>query len=407
MHSEAVMLAQQFLTLLFFIFLIGTIGGKVAEKVGIPDVVVYILLGMVLGMYDVVSVGADSMLNQIVLLFGASFILFHGGMITSLPVLKDVWRTITMLSTFGVVCTAFIVAVATMMMFDIPFLVALLLGSVLASTDPAALVPIFRKFPVKRRVSQTVITESAFTDATGAIMTTVVFGLLMSDAHVSWESISRQFIQLSLGGALVGGIVGLVAAFLISGHKSGILREFTPMVIVLAVLSTYLIAESVQTSGFMGVFVAGLMVGNARLFKLNVLPTERKAAHHFMDTLGLKLRMIIFVLLGSQVDFSVVKQYGAQGLWVVLVFIMIARPLTVLFSLLTDSKAGWTQAEVLFLCWTRETGVIAAALMGIIASAGIPEGELLSSIAFMAILVTLLLQASTTPLVAKKLKLLE
>jgi cell volume regulation protein A len=407
MHSEAVMLAQQFLTLLFFIFLIGTIGGKVAEKVGIPDVVVYILLGMALGMYDVVSVGADSMLNQIVLLFGASFILFHGGMITSLPVLKDVWRTITMLSTFGVVCTAFIVAVATMMMFDIPFLVALLLGSVLASTDPAALVPIFRKFPVKRRVSQTVITESAFTDATGAIMTTVVFGLLMSDAHVSWESISRQFIQLSLGGALVGGIVGLVAAFLISGHKSGILREFTPMVIVLAVLSTYLIAESVQTSGFMGVFVAGLMVGNARLFKLNVLPTERKAAHHFMDTLGLKLRMIIFVLLGSQVDFSVVKQYGAQGLWVVLVFIMIARPLTVLFSLLTDSKAGWTQAEVLFFCWTRETGVIAAALMGIIASAGIPEGELLSSIAFMAILVTLLLQASTTPLVAKKLKLLE
>jgi cell volume regulation protein A len=78
--------------------------------------------------------------------------------------------TITLLVTLGDVLTAFIVAFAATWIFHIPFFAALLLGSILASTDPAALVPIFQKFPIRRKVAQTVMTESAFTDATRAIM---------------------------------------------------------------------------------------------------------------------------------------------------------------------------------------------------------------------------------------------
>jgi cell volume regulation protein A len=409
MHSEAVLLAQHYLWALFIIFFIGTLGGKLAEKLGLPDVAIFIVLGIVLGpsVLSLIHIQAESTMNQMILLFGACFIIFHGGVITSFGVLQKVWRTITLLSTLGVVITAFVVAFAAAWIFHIPFMVALLIGSILASTDPAALVPIFQKFPIRRKLAQTVITESAFTDATGAIMTTVVFGLLVSGGEMGVIPVAWQFIQLAIGGIVVGAVVGFIAAFLISENDRGLLREFTPMVVILAVLAAYLLAEQIHASGFMSVFVAGLMIGNAKSLRLTILPKEEHAAHQFIDAISLKLRMLVFMLLGSQVDFSALMQYGLLGLAVIAVFIFIARPITVLASLLPDTKAHWTRREVLFLFWTRETGVIAAALAGIVASSGLAEGKLVSAVVFLAILITLLLQASTTPFVARKLKLME
>ncbi|GIM46168.1 sodium:proton antiporter [Collibacillus ludicampi] len=410
MHSHSVDIAVNFLRSMLIFLLTGTVGGKVAEKIRIPDVVLYILIGILLSpsCLGIIEMKADSPSYQVILLFGASFILFHGGMITHLDILKQVWRTIILLSTVGMIVTALVVSIAAVWVFHIPFLPALLLGAILASTDPAALVPIFNKFPVRHKVSQTVITESAFTDATGAIMTTVVFSLLMiGGGSIEWGSIGLQFVRLAIGGILVGSVIGWIAAFLISENDRGLLREFTPMVIVITVLAAYLVAERIHASGFMSVFVAGIMIGNAAWFKLTILPKQEHAAHDFIEALALKLRMLIFILLGSQVDFKVLQEYGLQSLLIVLIFMFVARPLTVLLCLLPDRKAKWQKNEVLFMFWTRETGVIAAALVGIVASSGLSEGKLMSAIVFVAILSTLLLQASTTPAVAKNLRLLE
>lgn len=409
LHSESVILAQDFLMAILVMFLAGTLAGKLAGKINVPDVVIFLLVGILLGssVFGWINISTDSTINQVILLFGAAFIIFHGGMITHFSILKQVWRTIALLSTLGVLITAFIVAIATNLIFGLDFKVALLLGAILASTDPAALIPIFQKFPIRRKVSQTVIAESAFTDATGAIMTAVVFGIIQLDTAVNGFSISWQFIQLALGGIVVGAAIGWFAAFLISENDRGLLREFTPMVVVLTVLAVYLLCEKLHFSGFMGVFVAGLMVGNAKSLRLTVLPEQEHAAHQFIDAVGLKLRMLIFVLLGSQVDFAILRQYIWLSLAVVAVFIFIARPVTVLASLLPDKKAKWKRAEIGFFFWTRETGVIAAALSGIVVSSGLPEGRLLSAVTFVAILVTLILQASTTPYVAKKLNLRE
>lgn len=409
MHSEAVIHAQHLLMNLLMIFLAGTFGGKLAEYLRIPDVAVFLLVGMALGpaALSLIDLPKESVLNQSILIFGACFILFHGGTVTSFNVLAKVWRTVTLLSTTGVILTALVVAFAAKIVVGVPFMTALLLGGILASTDPAALVPIFQKFPIRPKVAQTVITESAFTDATGAIMTTVIIGILMSNSEIGVLGIAWQFIRLALGGILVGLAVGTAAAFLVSENDRGLLREFSPLVIVVSVLAAYLLAELIHASGFMGVFAAGLMLGNARSLKLTILPKIEHSMHSFMDAIGLKLRMLIFILLGSQVNFAVLKEYGAAALIIVLVFIFIARPITVLTSLLPDRKAGWKRVEVLFFFWTRETGVIAAALIGIVASTGIGEARLLSSIVFVAILVTLLLQAGTTPLVARKLGLMD
>jgi cell volume regulation protein A len=154
MHSETVLLAQHFLLALFIIFFIGTLGGKLAEKLSLPDVVLFLLLGIILGpsVLSLINIDAESTMNQMILIFGACFIIFHGGVITSFNILQKVWRTIALLSTLGVVLTAFVVAIAAAWIFQIPFLVALLIGSILASTDPAALVPIFQKFPIRKKL---------------------------------------------------------------------------------------------------------------------------------------------------------------------------------------------------------------------------------------------------------------
>jgi cell volume regulation protein A len=168
-----------------------------------------------------------------------------------------------------------------------------------------------------------------------------------------------------------------------------------------------LVSEEIGASGFMAVFVAGVTIGNARSFRLTILPKEEHASHQFIDAVGLKLRMLIFILLGSQVDFAALKTYLLPGLAVALIFIFVARPLTVLSSLLPDVVARWTGREVAFFFWTRETGVIAAALAGIVAGQGLAEGKLISSVVFLAILITLIVQAGTTPFVARKLGLME
>lgn len=405
MHSPTIMMAQEILSNVLIILLIGTIGGRFAEAIRIPDVVIYILIGLMIGPIGlgVVDIKANSLFQQVIILFGASFILYHGGTLTQFRVIKKTWRSITLLSTIGVVITANVIALAAYYILHIPYLVGLLLGSILASTDPAALIPIFRKFPIRPKVAQTVITESAFTDATGAIMTTVVLGILTSEMKVSVLSITGQFFVLAVGGIIVGIIVGGTAAFLISNQKKVLLHEFTPVVITVTVIASYLLAEWIHASGFMSVFVAGLMLGNASSWKWEI--KNEVEAHQFIDAISLKLRMLIFVLLGVQVDISVIKEYWVVGLAIVLIFVFIARPITVLASLLPDRKAKWTTNEILFFFWKRETGVIAAALVGIVGTTTIPQTRILFVVTFIAILITLFLQATSTPYIAKKLNL--
>src|SRR5258706_5371207 len=185
--SAPIDLAKQVLLSGGIVLAAGIASGLAAQKLKVPDVVVLLLVGIAIGPQGLalVDIKAESALNQIILIFGSCYILFDGGASLSFEVLKKVWITITVLATLGVLVTALITAVAALYFLKLPWLVALLLGMAIASTDPATLVPIFRQVRIRDRVAQTVMSESAFNDATGAIGTFAVLAVAAGSGEFS------------------------------------------------------------------------------------------------------------------------------------------------------------------------------------------------------------------------------
>ena len=118
------------------------------------------------------------------------------------------------------------------------------------------------------------------------------------------------------------------------------------------------------------------------------------------------MRMFIFILLGSQVNFALMNQYLFGGVAVVTIFMLVARPATVFLCAAPDRRAQWNLQELLMMCWTRETGVIPGALAGMLLAVKAPGAEMIASVTFIAILMTILIQATTTKWLAGKLGLL-
>jgi potassium/hydrogen antiporter len=387
----------------------GLLGGVLAKKIKVPDIVLFLLIGIALGptVGGFLHVPADSTMNQLILTIGACYLLFEGGATLRFAVLKEIWISLSVISTIGVLVTGAITTAAAVWL-GIPFEIALVLGALTASTDPATLVPIFKQVPIKDRVSQTVMSESALNDAMGAIATFAVVSYVMGTG--GGFSLSHSLAELTYEagvGLILGAIVGYVAAMLMAHKNLGVFRGATPFVIILAVITVYLLADQLGASGFMAVFTCGVMIGNKNTFGLPLDDHEHEYLEDYVGNTALLMRMFIFILLGSQVDFHLLKEYLGVGLVLLVVFIFIARPVTVFICAGPDRRAKWTWKELVFMSWTRETGVIPAALVGILAGMKVPGIEVVGAITFIFILGTILIQAPTTALLAGKLGLLK
>ncbi|MDD5242144.1 MAG: cation:proton antiporter [Sulfuricella sp.] len=406
--SASLELAKHTLLLFGIVLAVGTFSGLLARIARVPDVVVFLLIGMLLGpgVLGLVDIKADSAINQLILIFGSSYILFDGGASIRLKVLKEVWITVVVISTIGVLITGAITGAAAYYLLGVPAIVALLLGATLASTDPATLVPVFKQIKIKDRVAQTVMSESAFNDAMGAIITFTVLGVAMGAGEFSAGDAATNLLKQSLLGIAIGGVLGYLATFLISHAKFGFLAEYAPVVTLMTVIGSYMAADGLHSSGFMAVFVFGIMLGNQESLGFPRVHHDEKILEDYVMTTALIMRMFIFILLGTQVDFGLMNQYLLGGVAVVTVFMLVARPATVFLCALPDRRAKWRLKEMLFMCWTRETGVIPGALAGMLVGMKAPGAKIIASVTFIAILMTILIQATTTKWLAKKLDLL-
>ena len=406
MNIEA---AKQLLFSLGIILATGAFSGFLSQKIKVPDVAIFLLAGILLGpeVTGTLHITADSALNQIVLIFGACYILFDGGASIRLKVLNEVWITLAVIATIGVLIMTALTGIAAHYVLGIPAITALLLGATIASTDPAVIVPIFRQVKIRERVSQTVMSESAFNDATGSIVTFAVLAVAAGTGDFSISSSLIDLLKQSIIGILMGSALGYLAALLIAHEKYDFLSEYAPVVTLMAVIGAYLGADGFQASGFMAVFVFGIVLGNKESFGFRMEPKENERLEEYVSTTALIMRMFIFILLGSQVDFSLMSRFMVGGIIIVVFFMLVARPVTVFLCALPDRRAKWHLNEMLFMCWTRETGVIPAALAGLLLGRKVPGSQIIASVTFIAILMTIMIQATTTKWLARKLGLLE
>ena len=367
------------------ILALGTISGLFAQKAKIPDVAVFPIIGMAIGPHalGLIDIKADSALNQIILLFGASYILFDGGASLRFNVLKQVWITIVVLATVLLIMGTL---TTPRIDFGVPAMTALLLGATLASTDPATLVPIFQQVHIRDRVAQTVVSESAFNDATGAITTFAVVAVTLGGGEFSLTASLLDLLKQLIVGIVAGAVLGYLAALLIAHERWGFLAEYAPVVTLAAVIGAYLAADGLQASGFTAVFVFGIVLGNQSSFGFRMKAGEAQKLQEYVATTSFIMRLFIFILFGAQVDFGVIGQYLGGGVLLVTLFMLVARPVTVFLCALPDRRAQWSLNEMVFMCWTRETGVIPAALAGLLLGMNVPGAHMIASVTFIAVL---------------------
>ena len=407
--SASIEIAKHTLLSCGLILAVGTVAGFLAQKIRIPDIAIFLLAGIAMGPHTLklINIPADSALNQIILLFGASYILFDGGAALRLDVLKRVWITIVVLATVGVLVTAAITALAAHLVFGIPPVLALLLGATIASTDPATLVPIFRQIRIRDRVAQTVMSESAFNDPMAAILTFSVLGVATGSVAFSLSGVLFDLVKQATIGIAAGAALGYLAALLIAHERWAVLAEYAPVVTLVAVIGAYFAASGLQASGFMAVFVFGIVLGNKEALGFRMEAGEAQKLNEFVLTTAFIMRLFIFILLGAQLDFDQMSRHWAAGVGVALVLMFVARPVTVFLCAPPDRRARWSPGELIFMCWTRETGVIPAALASLLLGSKAPDADMIAPVTFVVILMTILIQAPTTEWLGRRLGLLE
>lgn len=393
---------------LIVILITGVIAGEISKKIKVPDVVLFLLAGILIGpsVLNLLDIPDSSIVNQMILVFGASFILYCGGRDISLSVFKKIKVSVLSLATLGVLISTFIVAAAGHFLFKMEWITALLMGSIIASTDPASLIPVLERLTISDRLKQTVICESAFNDAMGTVL---VFGVLsvINSGAFNAGAVAGDFAKMIAIGVLTGIIIGFLIAFSISSRKFGIFSDYAPIMSVVASTLTYLTADKLGGSGYMACFIAGMVLGNVKDMNLLVPHHEYIAQTYFREILETIFKMAIFILLGTHVNFGYLAEYWYIALAITAVLIVLARPVSVFISAGIDFKAKWNFKEMIFMSWVRETGVIPAAMCSIIVAQKIKGYDIISSVVFMAILITLVLQGTTTEFVAKKLGMLE
>ena len=202
MENTIEAIATNKLILIFAIIgVIGIVLGRLSEILKIPDVILYLIAGILVGpaVLNIIDMNSFSVANNYILTFGSAYILFEGGKEINLRVLNKVKISVGMLATVGVIVSTIVVGVISKNVFNLPIMTALLLGSVIASTDPAALIPVFRQVNIKDKIKQTVVSESAFNDAVAAILVSTLLGVVTSGEFSAMESIKELLIAAGVG----------------------------------------------------------------------------------------------------------------------------------------------------------------------------------------------------------------
>jgi potassium/hydrogen antiporter len=400
--------ARDVIETLALVFGAGLVSELVASFLRVPRMVVLLAAGAVLGpdAADWLDLPLDSVPIQVLLTLGVSMILFYGGLGLSFAVLRPVVAGLGLLAIPGVVITALVTGTVAALAFDVPIEVGLLIGAVLAPTDPAILIPLFEHMRIRPKVVQTIVAESALNDVTGAVLALAFASLVLEGEGSLTAPFGDFLVDLAISTAL-GAALGVVLAVTISTRRVGIWRESPVIAVLLVVVAGYFAIDYAGGSGYLGAFLAGLIVANMDRLGLGMHSHREDEMRLFTSASADIVVVFVFITLGANLPFDTMADEALPALATLAALILLARPLTVLASLLPDRRGRWSREELAFLSWTRETGVVPAALVGILVADGVAYEAELATVVSLAIVVTLLFQSTTKAWLARRLGLAE
>jgi cell volume regulation protein A len=374
----------------------GIASSKLSSRVGLPVLVLFLAIGMLAGSegpggIDFSNYAVAHAVGTVALVL----ILFDGGLRTDVRELRPVLRPAAVLSTLGVLLTAVSTAAIARLFLDLNWLQAMLLGSIVSSTDAAAVFAAFRSqgMRVSRKLALTLEAESGANDPMAIFLTVACLELLVGEATVGLDIVGLLIRQLVLGGVL-GWLIGRGAAWVVGRIELSAAGLYPSLTGAIALL-TFGATAALGGSGFLAVYVAGIVLGSSRLpFRTGVLS--------FHDAFAWLSQVILFVMLGLLSFPSRLMEVSIPAVGIAAGLVLVARPLAVSLCLL---PFRFTAREHLFVSWAGLKGAVPIVLATFPLLRGLSGYEVLFDVVFFVVLISAVAQGWTLPYAARFLGL--
>ena len=376
------------------VLLVAVVAVRLASRTGLPALLIYLAIGLLVGEAGLGVDFNDYGLTADLGLVALALILAEGGLTTRWRTVRPALPFAVVLSTLGVAISVGVVAGLSVLVLGVEPRTAVILASVVASTDAAAVFSVLRRLPLKARIRSVLEAESGLNDAPVVVLVVIA----SSDA---WESASLLLVvgivaaQL-LGGTVLGLVIGRLGALLLARAALPSAGLYPLATVALCVLA-FAAGQSLGVSGFLAAYLSGLVLGNARL-------PHRRAVLGFASSTALLAEAGLFVLLGLLASPDRLASALPEALLVGAAATFVARPLAVVLSGL-PFRLPWR--EQVFLSWAGLRGAVPIVIATIPVTAGVAGAEQVVDVVFVLVVIYTLVQAPTLPWVGRRLGVVE
>jgi cell volume regulation protein A len=374
------------------LILLGVLASKVSSRFGIPALLLFLGVGMLAGSEGVGGIDfTDYELAQNIGIVSLAYILFAGGLSTRWSDVRPVLGAGMGLATVGVVVTAVVAGTAAAWALDLPWTTGLLVGAILSSTDAAAVFSVLRSrgAGLRGRLRQLLELESGSNDPMAVFLTIAVLEVVTDPG----QSVA-SFVPLLARQAVVGAAVGVVSARVAVWMINRLRLEYDglyPVATLAVVIQTYAAAAVLGGSGFLAVYLAGLVMGNAEFLHRNSLV-------RFHDAIAWLGQISMFLVLGLLVFPSALRSVLGESLVVAVALVVVARPVAVFLTL---ALSRFTARERVMVSWVGLRGAVPIVLATFPLVEGLPQAQLIFDVVFVAVVVSVLIQGTSLPIVAR------
>lgn len=361
---------------------------RAAHRIGLPSLLLFLGVGVIVG-EDVIGVRFDDAEQAQALANAAlAIILVEGGLTTRWSSVRPVVAPAGVLATLGVGISVAVTAAGVHWLLGLEWHLALLLGAIVSSTDAAATFAVLRSLPLPRKLTGLVEAESGFNDAPTIILVTV-FTTATADLPHPGHIVASVVYQLVVGGlmGLAVGRIGVAALRRIALPATGLY----PLATVGFGIIAFAAAGVVDASGIIAAYLAGVVLGNAKL-------PHRAATRSFAEGAGWLAQIGLFVTLGLLVDPSELPSAALPAAVAGLILLLAARPVSVFLCLL-PFRTSWR--EQVFISWAGLRGAVPIVLATYPVVAGVDGADNLLGIVFVLVVLFTLIQGPALPRVAR------